>query len=195
MKSWGFALLLAFLLTGLASCATPVSKPDDFDRVEIAPGMVIALPSPGALGRSIEAVQLVTVQFDDRSLSFEGRIAIDPDRLLLVGTDLAGRRLMRIEWRAGQWHVEKSPEIPDQLSPARILADIALIYWPSPTLAATLAPDARLAETPGRRTLLHRNRPVIEIEIPIDNPWSGPSRLTNLGWQYVIDVQSRELTP
>lgn len=182
------ALIAALGGLMLAACSVPPPPPIT-DGVAIARDAVLVLPSPADLGRSVEAMQMVTAHRGDDTHVFEARLSVTEDRLLLVGTDSLGRRAMTIQWRAGEVRVDKAPWVPDGLRPENILADIVLLYWPQEVLARSLRGAVVRGNADGR---------IIGDAIRItwgSDPWNGRSHLLNTSFGYELDVQSVTVTP
>jgi len=182
------ATLAALIALGLTACAAPPPPPDP-GRVTVAPGITLALPSPAALGRSVDAVQIVTARHRGDIFVFEGRLSVGPDRLLLVGTDSLGRRAMTVTWSQGQIAVERAAWLPESLRPENILADIVLLYWPEAAVRPGLT-GADLTEQAGERAI----GSAILVSWQGD-PWNGTAHLRNLAWEYELDVRSVLVEP
>jgi hypothetical protein len=181
----------AFLFLLLTGCATVPPAPPP-GRVIVAPGIDFTLPPPAALGRTIEAVQMVTARHGAQSFTFEGHLSITPERVLLAGTDGFGQRLMELRWDGKTVTSEKASWLPETLQPDYVLADVMLIYWPEAALHQSIsglkvAPD-------GERRIGRAGEDELTIRYEGD-PWNGAAHLANLAWDYEIDVQSRVVTP
>ena len=179
-------LFAAFTCLCLAACAGSPSVPE---RVLIAPGVTLALPSPADLGRRVEAVQMVTARHGDLTFLFEGRLSVTPERLLLVGSDPLGRRALTVTWADGRMAEERAAWLPDGLRPANILADIILLYWPDGVLRQSLAGAGLEQTTTGRKV-----GGVIELSRTGDG-WNGTAHLRHLAWDYDIEVRSVVVEP
>ena len=170
------AAALSLLL--LSACSTPPAPPQG--TVMVAPGVAFALPAPAALGREIEAVQLVTARHGDDVFTFEGHLSVTRDHVLLAGTDGFGQRLMRIEWDGHHLTAEKASFLPDGLRPENVLADVMLIYWPE----SATHPRISGASLEGQ----------VEIDRPADL-WNGTAHLVNHAWNYQIEARSSQVSP
>ncbi len=167
-------------------------------QVMVAPGVTFALPSPATLGRSVEAQQLVTARYRNDTFAFEASISVTPARLLLVGTDMLGRRAMTIEWTGNDLTFEAAPWLPAELRARNIIADIMLAHWPQNAVRAGLAPAHALQQAdPGHRAIVVDGRDMIRIdrEDGAAGSWSGRWLYRNLGWGYQLDIQSAEAAP
>jgi len=178
------AVLLLTLV--LAACAT---VPPASDRVLVAPGVTLALPAPGELGRREDAVQLVTARRDGETFVFECRLSVDGERLLLAGSDSMGRRAMTVTWSRDGIVVERADWLPETLKPENVLADIVLLYWPEEAVRRGLS-GAPLIQTPQGRSV--GDSIVVSWR---GDPWNGLSRLVNRPWGYEIEVRSARVAP
>ncbi|WP_207459182.1 DUF3261 domain-containing protein [Azospirillum sp. SYSU D00513] len=194
---------VAVLLAGCAA-AVPAPSPDspspDSPSAEaraplVAPGERLDLPRPADLGRSVEAVQMITARHGDRTYVFEGHLSVTAERLVLAGLDGMGRRAMTITWTGDDTRVETAPWLPEGLRPGSMLADLVLLYWPEAAVRRALAPTGGelIAET-DRRTVRIDGRDVLRATYgwPAGGPWTGTLRYENLGWGYAIEVRSVE---
>jgi hypothetical protein len=185
---------------GLAGCAPAGAPPSGLSngQVTVAPGIAFSLPPPATLGRSVEAQQLVTARYRDETFVFETRISVTPARLLVVGTDMLGRRAMTIEWTGDDLKVEAAPWMPAELRARNVIADIMLLHWPENAVRAGVAPEATMRATGlGHRVFAVAGRDMIRIDRTDGVPgrWSGRWTYRNLGWGYDLDIQSIEATP
>lgn len=170
----------------LTACA---SSRSEVAPVMVAPGITLALPSPGALGRNVEAVQMVAARHGGDTVVFDGRLSVEPGRLLLVCSDAMGRRAMTVTWTEAGLEVEKAGWLPENLRPENILADIVLLYWPEAVIRQGLR-GAALSETTGGRTVGE----AIAVSWQGD-PWTGLSRLRNTAWDYDLEIRSALVRP
>ncbi len=185
---------------GLVGC-TPAGAPTSGlpnGQVTVAPGIVFSLPPPATLGRSVEADQLVTARYRNETFVFESRISVTPERLLVVGTDMLGRRAMTIEWNGDDLQADAAPWVPPELRARNVIADIMLLHWPENAVRAGLSPDATMRVAgPGRRVFAAEGRNMISSDRTDGGPesWSGRWTYRNLAWGYQLDIQSIEATP
>lgn len=183
-----FLLVSAVLV--LAACAAP---PPVLDRVPVAPGVTLALPSPAELGRSVEAAQLVTARHGDDVFVFEGRLSVTPQMLTMVGTDPLGRRALSLRWSGAGLEVERAPWVPESLRAENVLADIVLLYWPEASLAQHLSGAVIEAVLNGRR--IRRDGADLIVVRYQGDPWSGVARLENVAWGYQLEARSTQVGP
>ena len=170
-----------------------------YNVVQIAPNVSLFMPSPADLGHSVEATQLVTAHYGDQTFAFEAHINATPERFLLIGLDLMGRKLMTIDWTKDKISYATAPWVPAQLRPENILADIVLLYWPDSVVKTALAKSSgKLVTASGVRTIMSGNKQIWQATYeskPKDDPWSGQLHYHNLAWGYDFTVQSTVEAP
>jgi len=179
--------------------AEPVAAPAaEIQSAQFAPGRVLALPRPADLGRTVEAVQMLSARYDSQTFVFEGRLSITPERFVLVGVDGMGRRAMTVTWDGRSLTIESAPWLPATIPPASMLADIVLLYWPEAAVHKALAPaGCTLLATAKSRKVRCGNDIVLiaKYDWPSGAKWDGTLQYSNLAWGYEIEAQSKEMTP
>jgi Protein of unknown function (DUF3261) len=190
-------VLGAAIVVGLAGCTSvPAVAPKG--QVTLAPGIAFTLPPPASLGRPVEASQLVAARYRRETYVFETEVSVTPARILVVGTDVLGRRAMTIEWTGADLTVESAPWVPPELPARNVIADIVLLHWPDNAVRDGLTPGTTLsASDPGHRVIVASGHDMISIDRTAGTPgsWSGRWTLRNLGWGYDLDIQSTETAP
>ena len=141
---------------------------------------------------------MITAHYRNATDLFETRISVTPARLLVVATDMLGRRAMTIEWTGSDLTVEAAPWVPAGLRARNVIADIMLVHWPASAIRAALPADATVREdAPGRRVIGLDGRDMIRIDRTdgAGTGWSGRWTDRNLEWGYALDIQSTEVAP
>jgi len=162
----------------------------------IGPNTAIVLPKPREMGRSLEVVQLVTLQFAGQSLSFDARLSITPERLALVGIDGMGRRAMTVVWNGETMTVDTAPWLPSAARPTSMLSDVVVLFFPIGAVRQALAASGcELAITKRTRAVRCGEAEVIQAEYDEGSTalWNGKLRYWNLAWGYEAEVRSAEL--
>ncbi|CAA7627917.1 conserved membrane hypothetical protein [Candidatus Terasakiella magnetica] len=178
--------LFVVLAVLCGACAAPMETPTD--RVRVAPGLSLALPAPGDLGRTVEAFQMISARHGAETFTFEARLSVTSERVLMVGTDSMGRRALTLTWVPGRVAVERAAWLPEGLRPENILADMVMIFWPEAVLRRAL--DGAVRQSGHQR----RIGDVIEV-LWEGEPWSGTARLRNLAWDYELEIRSVTVAP
>jgi hypothetical protein len=189
--------LTGLCLLILVGCSSARQLPETLAL--IAPDRPLSLPSPGDLGRSLDAVQLITIRREGNTQTFEARISVTPDRFLLTGSDSFGRRALTITWdKSGKISAQTAGWVPDSIPPGPLLADIVVLYWPEGVVRRALdGSGATLIVASGARALVADDATFWHAKYPeSDGPsWSGKLCYRNDAWGYEIEVQSVEVTP
>ena len=200
---WGWirqrrALGLAAVLVASAQHVYGPASAEVTEEALLGPHTALALPSPADLGRRVETTQLLTAKYKDEQYSFEGRLSITPDRLVLAGLDGMGRRAMTVTWDGRKMLVERASWLPEAVHPGSILADIVVLYWPEKAVRRALARSGcTLQVTTKMRHVRCGSTEVLRARYDwaTDGKWTGTVQYSNLAWGYDIGVQSQELDP
>ena len=178
----------------LAACATPLPRVPA-DTALIAPQTAFRIPSPRLLQQAVAVAQSVQADYGGVAMAFEAQLDITTAGLDLVVLDGLGRRALTIGWHDAEPVSQPAPWLPEAVTPANMLADIALLYWPEALLApALLAAGARLEATPARRSVFAGGQEVVRIDYAQPG-WGGQALLRNLAFGYSLRVNSVLLAP
>jgi uncharacterized protein DUF3261 len=182
------------------STPPPAAQPVQADPASqaplIGPNTAIALPKPREMGRSLDVVQLVTLQFAGQSVTFDVRLSITPDRLVMVGLDGMGRRAMTVAWNGETMTVETAPWLPAAARPTSMLSDVVVLFFPIGAVRHALeASGCELAITKRTRVVRCGDADIIQAEYDEQSSalWNGKLRYSNLAWGYEAEVRSAEL--
>lgn len=185
--------LAVCLLALLSACAS--GRHEDGNIQTLAPGVTLTLPGAQPFGEAASVVQLVQARYGNRHQTFQSAIESGAGQFTVLMTVPSGPRIMRIDWRDGSIAVKKEPIAPTNLSPERILADLMLVYAPSDVLRAALVGGTLVVGDEGVRKLLKDGREVISVTRPTGDIWNGRATLTNLAYDYALDIQSQRAVP
>ena len=189
-------LLPILLLIGfIAGCASTTESKGN--KVDIAPGVTLALPDRPPFGRAVNVVQLVQAVYRDRRETFQAVIASKDDGMTLIMTVPNGPRIMSLEWREGV--VAKFESIaPKGLSAENMLADIMTIYA-SPEILRNAIDGADLTvKADGTREIAKHGQAIVRVTFPAGSgadPWNGRAVLENLIFGYKLMINSRLTAP
>lgn len=193
-RAIGFSLLLLALAACSRGSADMAPAP-----VRIAPDLMVTLPSPDDLDRTVEASQLLTASYGEQSFVFEARLSANRERFLMVGLDPMGRELLRVNWTRTGLDYTVAPWVPAGLRPEHMLADIVLLYWPEDAVRRALAPSGGTLVSGARSRLVTiGEKEVMRADYQPasgDDPWTGRLHYRNLAWGYELDIQSSEVRP
>jgi hypothetical protein len=191
MKLAPVRLLLMVLMMSSAACAARYTV--SAGTTTIAPGLELAIPTGRDLGYSIEATQLITAHFRNQVQVFQAYITVTPDKITVVALDPFGDRAMTIIATDDGIHAEVAPIVPSVLRPGNILADIAIVYWPTDAIKRALADTpAIVSDDAKERTISIDGREVVHVSYcaPHGNSWTKCARLRNIAFGYELELQS-----
>ncbi|CAN5922214.1 hypothetical protein BH11PSE3_BH11PSE3_34440 [soil metagenome] len=187
--------VIASLFAVLATAACASVPPRDAGSAVPDPKGFLGHLRPADLGRTFEAAQLVTVSRDGKSLVSDVRLAVRPDRLMLVAQDMLGQRLMTVTWSDAGISDERSPALPPTVSPVGLLADLVAISAPEDVVRRALAPlGARLVVQGDQRIISVDKQETLRATLgwAAGAPWTGRMRYRNVRAGYSVEVQSVE---
>lgn len=186
--------LVALTLFALFGCSsTPGPEPE----AQIAPDVRFRIPSPGELGYSISAEQLVTARYRGDVQTFEAHLSVSPQRLVLIGFDPFGRRAFTVTSGGGSTRFDAAPGLPKGLDPGNILADVAIVYWPDAAVERGLPSSAELRSRDDHRTILVDGHEVIRVDYdtPPARGWPRMAHYRNEAFGYALDLRSTVTPP
>lgn len=176
-----------------AACTSPPSEA--LSSAVPAPSAFLSRLRPADLGRQVEAVQLVTVTHDAKSLVIEVRLSVRADRLMLVAQDILGQRLITASWTDAGIVAERSPTLPPFVSPTGLLADLVAICWPEDGVRRALGKiGASLRVEGNRRVVFQGSEETLSATLgwQAQAPWTGRTSYRNVRAGYSVDIQSVE---
>jgi hypothetical protein len=178
-------------MTLLALFGCSVAPPPE-PEAKIAPDLRFRIPSPGELGYSISAEQLVTAHYRGDVQTFEAHLSVSPQRLVLIGFDPFGRRAFTVTSGGGTMRFDAAPGLPQGLEPGNILADVAIVYWPDAAVERGLPSSAELRSGEDRRTILVDGREIIRVDYdtPRARGWPRMAHYRNEAFGYALDLRS-----
>lgn len=184
----------ALIAASLAVAGCSAHSLEEIASAVPASSAFLAAMGPADLGRDVEAVQLVTVSRADKSITVELRLSVKADRMIFVAQDMLGHRLMTVRWSEAGVDVERSPNLPDTVAPAGMLADLVAICWPADAVRRALEKNgASLVERESERIVLSGRRETLRATIGWSAArWTGRMSYRNLRAGYTVDVQSVE---
>lgn len=184
-------MFLAVLATCCFGCASRYQESPG--STAIAPGLEFAIPPGHQLGYSVDASQLIVAHFRNKVEVFQAYLSISPKKVIFVAFDPSGGRAMTITATNDGIHSEAAAIVPAILHPENILADIAIVYWPTTAVKRALAgSDASLYDDNRQRTIEFGGRRVVQVDYdgPHDNVWPKVAHLHNIEYGYQLDLQS-----
>jgi hypothetical protein len=190
------ALGLSLLVVLLAACA---HEP----RAPAAPSSAVVPPAPAATSSGEffappaalsprSASQVIHAAHGSRVATFRTAIQIDAAGLKVVGVTATGMRLFTAAFDGERVSAERSPFVPKEVSPERVLADMQLALWPLDSLQAAYAGSGRTLSEPvaGVRRVVRGDRLIAEVHYASDDPWSGRLWFVSFEFGYSLTIDT-----
>jgi hypothetical protein len=199
MRAAAMACVAALLLAGCKNAPRPAATPASTgaDSAVPAPPAVPrtdarpALALPDAAGMR-SASQVIHAAYGSRSVVLRTAIESAPGRLDVVGVTATGQRVFSAHYDGRSIDARKSPFVPEQLDPERVLADMQLALWPLAAVQAAFR-ERGLTVTepfPGVRRLSRADRLLAEVHYASDDPWSGRLWFVSFEFDYSLTIDT-----
>jgi hypothetical protein len=187
------AMLLFFLCALLSSCAV-LNKFYDSKQAVLMP---MAPPE----GPSRRVVQQITAQWPDRKETLLCVLELDKQHIAMAGLTNDGVSLFNLTYDGKTIVSDKSPFLPDSVSPEFIIADLQLVYWPLTVLQKSLYGSPwRLEGDTNHRRLYYQGNKAIEVNYIIPNLiskyikpnviWAKSVELINYRYNYRLHIKT-----
>lgn len=170
------ALLLA------AACVTAPVRPTPTE-----PRALLAL-SPASLGRELHLAQRVTVHRGAQTWAFDAQLEADAQTVNLAAF-LLGQTVARLSWNGVTMNETHSERAPDVVTPARILSDVQLAFWPAAAVRDGLPAGYSLLDEGPRRTVIHDGQPFVTVSASADQ---SRVEFEHLTFGYRLTIESKE---
>ncbi|HEY4345648.1 MAG TPA: DUF3261 domain-containing protein [Parvibaculum sp.] len=161
----------------------------------IAPGVTLSLPLEQPFGGAADAVQLVQARYRNQHQIFQSVIESSDQRFTVLMTVPSGPRIMRVDWSRGSVTEKREPIAPASLSAERMLADLMLVYAPAEVLRAAIGGGILVVEADGTRRISKDGHELVVATRPAGDIWNGHARLSNIAYDYALDIQSQRAAP
>lgn len=151
-------------LFSLVGCAKHIASTSAEDwQVEIAPEVWVELPEPAELGYSLEASQLISAKWQDKTNQLPVQLQVNEDKLVLVGFSSWGTRILSLVYQDEQVDSQILAGIDSsEITPEKVLFNLMLTLWPSESWEQPLSRIGwTLIDTPQQRQLLNENGEVV----------------------------------
>jgi len=138
------------------------------------------------------ARQRLRAMVGDREIVLDCVVEVTFDRVTVVGLLPAGNRVFSVRYDGTKVEQERTPQVPAQLQPQQLLADLQLAFWPVESLHDAFRGGPWKLSQPDSRTrrLLRDGRLVAEVHYGDTDPWQGRAWLVNLERGYALIVDS-----
>jgi len=147
--------------------------------------------SPEALSAR-SASQVIHAAYGSRVATLRTAIQIDAAGLKVVGVTATGMRLFSASFDGKRVSAERSPFVPKEVSPERVLADMQLALWPLASLQSGYADSGQTVSEPlpGVRRVVRGERLIAEVHYATDDPWTGRLWFVNFEFGYSLTIDT-----
>jgi hypothetical protein len=147
--------------------------------------------APAALGRELHLAQRVTFVRGSTTMSFDAQLEADASALKLAAFAL-GQTVARMTWDGVRLEETHSQRVPDVVTPARIMSDVQLAFWPEESIRAALPAGYSLQTAPGVRRVLLGGEALIEVRYEGAGPIFPRIELNHLAHGFRMIIESTE---
>lgn len=176
------ALIVASVVLG--ACVT---TPPPVERTH----EVLLQLAPAALGRELHLAQRVTFVRGSTTMSFDAQLEADSSALRLAAFAL-GQTVARMTWDGVRLEETHSQRVPDVVTPARIMSDVQLAFWPEESVRAGLPAGYSLESSATARRVLHDGEPLIDVRYVGTGPIFPRIELNHVVHGFRMIIESTE---
>ncbi len=179
-------ILAALPVLLLVGCATPRRPGPAADAVSVP-----ALAAPGAVSPR-SASQVLHAAYGAREATLRTAIEVDATTVRVVGVSATGQRLFTASYDGQAVTADRSPFVPKDIAPERVLADLQLALWPLAAVRdAHRAAGEDVAEPfAGVRRLRRGDRLIAEVHYASADPWNGRLWFVNFEFGYTLTIDT-----
>ena len=178
------AILLFSLCSLLTGCAV-LTKPEVINQP-------VLMPMAPPAGPSRRVVQQITAQWPDRTETLLCVLELDKQRIAMAGLTNDGISLFNLTYDGKTIVSDKSPILPDSVTPEFIITDLQLVYWPVALLQKSLHGSSwRLEVDSNHRRLYYQGNKTVEVNYLLpDAIWAKSVELINYRYNYRLRIKT-----
>ena len=152
----------------------------------------ILMPLASPVGPSRRIVQQITAQWPDRKETLLCVLELDKQRVAMAGLTNDGLSLFNLTYDGNKLVLDKSPLLPESLTPEFIIADLQLVYWPVAVLQKSLHGDPWRLEVDSRhRRLYYQGVKLVDVNYLLpDAVWAKSVELINYRHNYRLQIKT-----
>jgi hypothetical protein len=147
----------------------------------------IPLALPIAPARRV--VQQISAQWQGRQEIMLCVLELDQKHIAMAGLSSNGISLFNLSYDGKKLALDKSPLLPENISPKSIIKDLQLVYWPIAELQKILPPRWSLKSSLKHRYLYYDGNSWADVEYSqVDAIWAKSVVLTNHRYHYKLNI-------
>ena len=187
--------ILCFIFLSISGCSiAPEKKSVSSDNISINKNLTFSLLPALDIKKTVSLTQAVSIQHNDQKHNFIAQLEIEDKSFKIVGLSNMGITLFSIYSVGNTYEFKASPVLGDDINLQYLLADLQLTYWPVKKLNSRLKTNnAIMNSNKTKRTLLHNNAEVINIEFSNESRWQKNIIFKHLQRNYTINITTLSL--
>ena len=170
-------------------CSTVDIRPN-VERIEIADAVYLTLPKTEEITDSLDATQLLVVDFEEQSYSFQAQLEVRPGRITIAAIPMWGGTLFSVTYDGSALRTQGMIDTRG-VDVGFLLADVLLTFWDAAWVTTRLQGAVlEVSENNGRRTVSRDGEPVIEISYELANRWAGRTHFKHRERGYELNIKT-----
>lgn len=163
-------------------------------RIEIANDVYLTLPKTGEITESFDATQLLVVDFEAKSYSFQAQLEVRPGKITIAAIPLWGGTLFSVTYDGSVLRTQGMIDTHG-INAEYLLADVLLMTWDPEWVNARLQGAVlKVSKSNDSRTVSRDGEPVIEISYEMPDAWTGRTHFKHIERGYVLDIRTAEFS-
>lgn len=180
-------LIIFLLLALLSGCAV-------FDNPEIS-DQSGAMPIAPPVGPARRIVQQITAVWAGKQETLVCVLELDAQHIAMAGLSNEGLSLFNLVYDGNKLGLDKSPLLPDAVTPEFIITDVQLAYWPVAVLEKIFTAPWRLKADQNQRRLYYEKENRIVVNYLSSNAnWPRDVELINYRYNYQLHIKTVSYT-
>ncbi|MBK8817410.1 MAG: DUF3261 domain-containing protein [Methylococcaceae bacterium] len=182
-RGLAYWLLSASFSASLVSCSLlPIT-----DHTETIDNLPLAQPN----GPSRRVVQQIKAIWQGHEEVLMCVLELDNRHIAMAGLSTDGVGLFNLYYDGKTVKLDKSPLLPESVSPELVIKDLQLAYWPLADLQKILPKQWRLVEAGNHRQLYFDNELTVDVAyLQPDALWAKTISLTNHRFHYQLHIKT-----
>jgi len=187
--------VIFFMLLSISGCSIAPEKTSfTSDNILINKNLYFSLLPALNIENPVSLTQAVSIQYKNQQHDFIAQLEIENNSFKIVGLTSMGITLFSIYSVGDSYEFKASPVLGDDINLQYLLADLQLTYWPVKKLNSHLKENnALMNSNKTKRSLLHNNVEIINIEFSSKSRWNKNIIFKHLQRNYTINITTLSL--
>ncbi len=160
------------------------------ERIEIANAVYLTLPKTEEITESFDATQLLVIDFEEQSYSFQAQLEVRPGKITIAAIPMWGGTLFSVTYDGSTLRTQGMIDTHG-VNVGFLLADVLLTFWDPAWVSRRLQGAVlEVSESNGRRTVSRDGEPVIEISYELADRWAGRTHFKHRERGYELNIKT-----